>query len=645
MSKSDKDEQLLPPPEPPANPMMLSEDERKIAKGRIYKMLFKSRKAQLAILPSIILGLPTIAMFIISGHLITDLIKGMADPSLDGMHKIFIYSMVMIGLSAFIGICKYIESYCWMQCGSELAIKIRIELFNKLMQSDVFFFDMNPIGGLLNLLSEDTQLVQESFGPVKGIQIANISTFIGGIIGSFVYSWKIGLIFVASFALIGIVMLLFMPFIGKAMGMKFFFLGREMTMAQEALTSFRTIRSFNREDIECQRFHQMNFLSQKNQRKASILIAIFMIFCMAVIWGTIIGNLYFAATLVNGHKDGIDIGDLLSIFGFCMNGSMAIISLSSTGDNEGKAIESSARIIRIIEYQPEIQFEGGDIIEDFKGEIEFKNVSFKYPARTAYALQNVSFNIKPGQISAFVGHSGSGKSTCIQLIERFYDVTEGEILLDGKNIQTLDPRWIHQKIRIVSQEPILFNTTIRDNILYGNQNCQFDQILQAAEISNARKFIEKFDNGFNTIVGEKGSLLSGGQKQRIAIARAIIHDPVILIADEATSALDTSNEKKVQAALNKVMKNRTSLVVAHRLSTIKNADIIFVFASGKIIESGTHQALIDSKGIYYNLVSKQLINSEDNKLNNENLSSNNNNNNMISIDNDSDASISSENNN
>ena len=183
------------------------------------------------------------------------------------------------------------------------------------------------------------------------------------------------------------------------------------------------------------------------------------------------------------------------------------------------------------------------------------------------------------------------------------------------------------------------------NILYGNQNCQFDQILQAVEISNARKFIEKFDNGFNTIVGEKGSLLSGGQKQRIAIARAIIHDPVILIADEATSALDTSNEKKVQSALNKVMKNRTSLVVAHRLSTIKNADIIFVFASGKIIESGTHQALIDSKGIYYNLVSKQLVNSGDNKLNNENLSSNSNNSNMISIDNDSDASISSENNN
>ncbi|KAK8860637.1 hypothetical protein M9Y10_012302 [Tritrichomonas musculus] len=590
----------------PSKQSRLTEDELKVSKGRIYSLLFKSIHARIAILPSVLLGLPTIALFIITGKLLTVLIRGYQDPTYDALHKAFIYSMILLGSAVLTGICKYIDSYCWMQCGSELSILIRKDLFNKLMHTEVTFFDINSIGGILTLLSEDAQKVQDSFGPVKGIQISNLSTFLGGIIGSYVYSWKIGLIFTATLVVIILIVMVFFPFIGKQMKLKFQYLTKEMTIAEEAISSIRTVRAFNREDLEISRFHEMNKLSQNHEKNASLIITCLMISCMIVIWGSILGNIYYLATMVDRHTDGMEIGDLFSVFGFLMNGSMAVIGLTQSGDSEEKAIESGARIIKLTEYEPQIQFEGGQTIDHFKGEIEFRNVSFKYPTRDTYVLKNVSFKIKPGQMGALVGHSGSGKSTCVQLIERFYDATEGSIFFDGIDITTLDPRWIHKMIGLVSQEPILFNKSIKENILYGKKDASDEEILASAEIANAKKFIERLAKGFNTIVGEKGSSLSGGQRQRIAIARAVIRNPVILMTDEATSALDAGSEKKVQLALNKVMKNRTSLVVAHRLSTIKNADIIYVFDSGEIKESGSHNDLIQLKGFYYNLVYKQL---------------------------------------
>jgi ABC-type multidrug transport system fused ATPase/permease subunit len=237
-------------------------------------------------------------------------------------------------------------------------------------------------------------------------------------------------------------------------------------------------------------------------------------------------------------------------------------------------------------------------------------VSFKYPTRDAYVLKNVSFVVESGRMVALVGHSGSGKSTCVQLIERFYDVTEGIILLDDRDITTIDPRWLHRKIGLVAQEPVLFQTTIRENILYGNHDATEGQILEAAEIANVKKFVEKFPHGFNELVGEKGTAMSGGQRQRIAIARAVVKDPVILLTDEATSALDAASEKKVQNALNRVMQGRTAVIVAHRLSTIRNADIIYVFDQGEIKEYGKHDDLVQAGGCYFNLVQRQLMNEQ-----------------------------------
>ncbi|OHT01409.1 ABC transporter B family member 4 [Tritrichomonas foetus] len=594
--------------------IQISEEETKAAKGKIYSLLLSSPRAKIALLPSLLLGVPNIVTFVICGRVLNNLVSGLMDPSYDALHEVFLNSMYMLAVAVASGILKYIDSYCWMQCGSELSIKIRKNLFNKMMRSEVTFFDVNPIGGILTLLSEDAQKVQDSFGPIKGTQLQNLGMFLGGIIATFIYSWKIGLVMVGMFVAIMLIVMAFMFSIDKPMKLKFKYLAEEMTIAEETISSIRTVRSFNRENTEVHRFKESNRKSQLYEKKASIIITVMITLIMVVIWGVLLGNLYWAAVMVDKGENGFGIGDIFAIFGFCMNGSFAILGISASGDSETKAIQSGARIIKLSEYEPKIQFEGGDKIKEFKGHIEFKNVSFKYPTRDAYVLKNVSFVISPGQMGALVGHSGSGKSTCIQLLERFYDATEGEILLDGVDIKTLDPRWLHEKIALVAQEPVLFKMSIKDNILYGARNATNEQVLEAAEIANVKKFVEKLEKEFDTMVGEKGSLLSGGQKQRIAIARAVIRDPVILMTDEATSALDAGSEKKVQLALNKVMENRTSVVVAHRLSTVKNAHIIYVFDAGEIKESGTHQELVALKGHYYNLVHRQLNDKEEKEL-------------------------------
>jgi ABC-type multidrug transport system fused ATPase/permease subunit len=379
-----------------------------------------------------------------------------------------------------------------------------------------------------------------------------------------------------------------------------------MTIAEEAIASIRTVRGFNREDEEVNRFHYNNSKGQQEDLMICRFIVAMMGVMMIVIWGTIISLFYWGIKMVDDPKSGHTIGAVFACFGFQMMGDFGFIGTMGSFQSEEKAVTAGSRILKLAKYEPTVQFEGGETIPDFKGHLEFRNVSFKYPTREAYVLQHVSFEVQPGQIAALVGHSGSGKSTCVQLIERFYDPTEGEILLDGKDIRTLDPRWLHRQISLVSQEPVLFRTTIRENIRYGVKDATDEQVMEAAEIANVKKFAEKLPKGFDELVGEKGSAVSGGQRQRIAIARAVIKNPVMLVTDEATSALDASSERKVQLALDKVMNGRTSVVVAHRLSTIRNAHVIYVFDDGEIREKGNHDELIALRGCYFNLVQRQL---------------------------------------
>lgn len=318
----------------------------------------------------------------------------------------------------------------------------------------------------------------------------------------------------------------------------------------------------------------------------------------------LLADFYYGATFVN--KNELTFGKLATLFMYTFLGSFGVVSIQGTMQGEEKCIAAGARILEVAEHVQTIPFDGGEIIEDFHGEIEFQNVSFKYPTRDAYVLKNVSFVIHQKQSGALVGHSGSGKSTCVQLLERYYDANEGYVLLDGHDIKTLDPHWLHQKIALVGQEPVLFRNSLRENIKYGAHDATDEEVLAAIEIANAKKILTKLEHELDTLVGDKGSTLSGGQRQRFAIARAVIKNPTILICDEATSALDSESEKKVQVALDKVTKNCTSVTVAHRLSTIRNSDVIYVFDAGEIKESGNHDELVKKGGFYYNLVFRQL---------------------------------------
>ncbi|KAH0786046.1 ABC transporter family protein [Histomonas meleagridis] len=575
------------------------------ARFRLYGMLLKHPKAAIGIIPSFIFGAAPIITFTFLGRIINCLAEySISNGTADILPEVRIYAYSMVGVAFALGICKFFDSFLWIRVGSEFTTDLKAKLFDKLMRSEVTYFDVTSIGTILTLLGEETQAVQDSFGITKANEFQYIGQMLSGFILTYVFAWKLGLVITCIIPWAVILIFIFSKFVDRHVNLRFIHVSDSMTIAEETLSTIRTVRGFNREDSEVKRFSEKTDLSTREYRKFGFFLDCMFSLVMLGLWCILLGNLYFGATLVD--KGELDSGNLMSVFGYMTFGSFSIINLQTSLQGEQKAIHAGSRILEMIEHESSIPFDGGEIIEDFKGHIEFQNVSFKYPTRDAYVLKNVSFEIKPGQMGALVGHSGSGKSTCVQLLERYYDVIEGAILLDGHDIRTLDPHWLHQKMGLVSQEPTLFQLSVEDNIKYGARDATDEMVRYAAEQANALKFIEKLEGKFKYFVGEKGDTVSGGQRQRIAIARALIKDPVILITDEATSALDAASEKKVQAALDKVMVNRTSVVVAHRLSTIRNANVIYVFDAGEIVEIGNHESLLKKKGHYYELVKRQL---------------------------------------
>ncbi|OHT02945.1 ABC transporter B family member 4 [Tritrichomonas foetus] len=593
----------------------ISDESKKRAKSTLYKLCFKDWMALVGIFPALVSG----ALPILFIYFSTDMMDALqdwgkslqlmmiyGDPSLyyDPMPVFVKCIKIMGGVAAGMAFCKFWITFLWTLVGSRVRDTLKIEMFHSQMRSEVTFFDVTPIGNTLTLLSEDSESVESSFGTVKATQLSSFVQGIVGLVMAFISSWQVALVSLCFIPVVLIVIICLVPALLNFSSLKFKHVSKSMTIAEETLGAVRTVRGFCREEVESKRFMKSTKKAAKYDRNIGLLMIVFVLILMVAIIANMLADFYFGATYVDKGK--LEFGKLMTIFMYTMMGAMGIVAIQGTMQSEEKAVHAGARILDIANRIPTIPFDGGEVIENFKGHIEFKNVSFKYPTRDTYVLKNVSFEIKEKQIGALVGHSGSGKSTCVQLLERFYDPTEGFILLDGKDITTLDQHWLHQKTALVSQEPILFRKTIRDNIKYGCQNATDEEVLAAVEIANAKKVLEKLEKGLDTMVGDKGSTLSGGQRQRIAIARAIIKRPIILITDEATSALDAQSEKKVQVALDKVMQDCTSVIVAHRLSTIRNADIIYVFDAGEIKEFGSHDELVAKGGHYYNLVYRQL---------------------------------------
>lgn len=446
----------------------IKEVEKTQAKRKLYKMVFSDPCAYLGIITSVIGGSTSILNYLILGFILNVLREYSLGTNKNPMHKIGILLAILAGISVVTGICKGLSAMFWFSSSSHISTKIRNEVFSNIMKYDTTFFDKHGIGELLTILGEDATIIKNAFGPQKGSQFEEGGEFMIGTILIFIYNWKLGLITLALLPVMFLVILPFNSVMVKQNDNRFDNTAKSMTIAEEAITSIRTVRSFNREEEEIKRYNDKTETAGYFAACGSNYTTLMQVIISTITWTTAIGEMYYGATLVdNSEGSRFKSGQLFSCFAYITYGAFNLILCIGNINTEQKAINAAARIFKLISYVPSVNFDGGSTYEPFVGEIKFENVSFKYPTRSVMVLKNVSFEVKPGQSIALVGHSGSGKSTCVQLIQRYYDTTEGRILIDGHDIKDLDPHWLHRKMALVSQEPVLFHGTIKKNVLYG----------------------------------------------------------------------------------------------------------------------------------------------------------------------------------
>ncbi|OHT06724.1 ABC transporter family protein [Tritrichomonas foetus] len=566
---------------------------------KMYWFFYRKPIHFLMFIPSFLSGW----IMVISNLTMAKIIDSINDPN--ALSIIKKYAFINFLAAIFSAICTFADNYFWILVGSKIGIKIKRVLFKALMCKDIEFFDNHPFGDILTILSEDTRVVESAFSSTKAMQVRIIGQLISSIAVSFGIDWRLSMFALTSTLVISFIVKLFREAARIQLRLARKFDGRSLTIADEDLSNARTLFAFNRQKLEIERYSDEVHLQCNLSAKAKILFNISFGLGHLLDNGTVCVCLNVGAFLI--MKGQLTPGTLFALSRSAFMIGSQLSSLLSTLGMDHKAYESADKIFEIVDETTSVPFDEGRTIPDFKGTIELQNVWFKYPTRNAWILKGVSLKIEAGQIAAIVGHSGSGKSTIVQILSCYYDVNSGKVLLDGVDITELNPRWLHSVISVVQQEPVLFAMTIRENVIYGldhePSDTELDRVL---ELSQSAKFVSKLPFKVDTMVGEKGSTLSGGQKQRIAIARSIIRDPTILLTDEATSALDSQSERKVQVALDEIMRGRTSVIIAHRLGTIRAAQIIYVLESGELVETGTHDELISLHGRYYTLVERQL---------------------------------------
>jgi ABC-type multidrug transport system fused ATPase/permease subunit len=375
-------------------------------------------------------------------------------------------------------------------------------------------------------------------------------------------------------------------------------------VAEETLAGVRTVRAFARERHEEQRYGSAVMRAFELARRRAWLGATFQGAVSFAGYGSIAAVLWYGGRMLSDGT--MSFGELTSFLLYTFTVAFAIGALSGLWEDFAKALGASERVFELMDRKPEVSG-GRERLPRVQGQVRFDDVGFAYPSRPEMpVLAGFTVQLEPGEAVAVVGPSGAGKSTVAALMSRFYDPQAGAILLDGKPLSSLEPSWLREQVGVVSQEPILFATSIAENIRYGRPGASDSEVQAAAQAANAHDFVSGFPEGYATLVGERGVRLSGGQKQRIAIARAVLKDPKVLVLDEATSALDAESEHLVQEALERLMQQRTTLVIAHRLSTVRDADRVVVLDQGRVVQQGTHDVLVAQDGLYGRLVERQF---------------------------------------
>ncbi|KAL2571925.1 hypothetical protein AAZV13_17G037100 [Glycine max] len=529
------------------------------------------------------------------------------------VHEVSQVSLKFALLGAISFLAAFLQVACWVSTGERQAARIRGLYLKAVLRQDISYFDKETnTGEVVERMSGDTVLIQEAMGEKVGKFIQCVACFLGGLVIAFIKGWFLTLVLLSCIP----------PLVlsGSIMSIAFAKLASRgqaayseaATVAACAIGSIRTVASFTGENQAIAQYNQSLTKAYRTAVQDGVAAGLGLGSIRFFITSSFALALWFGAKMV--LEKGYTPGQVMSIFLALFYASMSLgqVSTNLTAFAAGQA--AAFKIFETINRHPDIDAydTAGQQKDDISGDIELREVCFSYPSRPdALIFNGFSISISSGTNAALVGKSGSGKSTVISLIERFYDPQAGEVLIDGINLRELQLKWIRQKIGLVSQEPVLFHCSIKENIAYGKDGATDEEIRAATELANAAKFIDKFPHGLDTVAGEHGTQLSGGQKQRIAIARAILKDPRVLLLDEATSALDAESERVVQETLDKVMINRTTIIVAHRLNTIRNADTISVIHQGRVVENGTHAELIkDPDGAYSQLIRLQEINKQ-----------------------------------
>ncbi|WJX70433.1 ABC transporter B member 15 [Trifolium repens] len=560
-------------------------------------------------------GIMTPLVLFITSKIMNSLGNASGTSNNNFVHNINENAAVLLYLACVSFVACFLEGYCWTRTGERQAARMRARYLKAVLRQEVAYFDLHvtSTSEVITSVSNDSLVIQDVLSEKVPNFLMNASMFIGSYIVAFALLWRL--------AIVGFPFVIFLVIPGLMYGRTLMGLAKKIreeynqagTIAEQAISSIRTVYSFAGESKTIAAFSDALDGSVKLGLKQGLAkgLAIGSNGVVFAIWAFMS---YYGSRMVmyHGAKGGtvFAVGASLAVGGLALGAGLSNVKYFSEASVAGE------RIMEVIKRVPKIDSENmeGEILENVSGEVEFNHVEFVYPSRPeSIILNDFSLKVPSGKTVALVGGSGSGKSTVVSVLQRFYDPIGGEILVDGVGIHKLQLKWLRSQMGLVSQEPALFATSIKENILFGREDATFEDIVDAAKASNAHNFISLLPQGYDTQVGERGVQMSGGQKQRIAIARAIIKMPKILLLDEATSALDSESERVVQEALDKAAVGRTTIVIAHRLSTIQNADIIAVVQNGKIMETGSHENLMQNENsLYTSLVRLQQTKNDQN---------------------------------
>ena len=554
------------------------------------------------------LGALVSLLFVNAANLITpQLLRGLIDRGIQqlDLRTVWYIAAALVGVAVVRGFFNFLQGY-WSEVTSQgVAYELRNTIFEKLQHLSFSYHDRAQTGKLMTRMTSDVELVRMFVGTGVLQLLSAVIMLIGAIVIMFLMSWQLALIILALIpAILGVLVMFItriMP-ISKTVQQN---LGALNTVLQENLAGMRVVKAFAREPYELDRYGRQNReLLQSNLDLIRVFTTFFPVIFFIANLG-VLAVVWYGGLQVIGQT--LTLGELVAFTGYLGFLLMPMFMIGMIGSMFSRAEASSQRIFEVIDAQSDVQeLPGAQPLPPIRGKVAFEEVSFRYIGSEEDVLTGVSFVIEPGQVVAILGKTGSGKSTIINLIPRFYDATSGRVLIDRTDVREVTLNSLRSQIGIVLQETTLFQGSVRENIAYGRPDATLKEVVAAAEAAQAHEFILDLPDEYDTQVGERGVGLSGGQKQRIAIARALLVDPKILILDDSTSSVDSETEYKIQQALETLMENRTSFIIAQRISTVRNADLILLLDEQRLVDQGTHEELLRSSEIYAEILETQF---------------------------------------